>query len=131
MASCFVLPLSRRATSAVLVGLASASAPAVLAHHGWAGYGNDGFSLSGNVQSAYLGNPHGVVKVRDGGGKVWDVVLGPPSYQNRAGLTDALVPAGATVTAEGHRHQDPNRLEMKTERLTVNGRNFDIYPDRL
>ena len=40
------------------------------------------------------------------------------------------IPVGATVTAYGHRHLDPNRLEMKTERLVVTGRAFDIYPDR-
>jgi hypothetical protein len=34
------------------------------------------------------------------------------------------------VAASGHRHLDPNRLEMKTERLRVADRVFDIYPDR-
>lgn len=121
---------SRRGIFA-LAALALAAAPAALAHHGWAGYGTKDFSLAGTVQSANLGNPHGVVKVRDADGKVWDVVLDPPSYQSRAGLTDALVPAGASVTTYGHRHQDANRLEMKTERLVVSGRSFDIYPDRL
>jgi hypothetical protein len=104
-------------------------APA-LAHHGWAGYGPEEFSLAGTVQSANLGGPHGVVRVRDDGGRVWDVVLGPPRNQSRAGLTEDALPAGAAVTASGHRHLDPNRLEMKTERLRVADRVFDIYPDR-
>jgi hypothetical protein len=112
----------------VAIGLGSV-APA-LAHHGWAGYGAEEFSLAGTVQSANLGGPHGVVRMRDDGGRVWDVVLGPPRNQSRAGLTDAALPAGAAVTAFGHRHLDPNRLEMKTERLRVADRVFDIYPDR-
>jgi hypothetical protein len=47
-----------------------------------------------------------------------------------AGLTEAALPAGAAVTAWGHRHLDPNRLEMKTERLAAGTTVFDIYPDR-
>jgi hypothetical protein len=114
---------------AAAVGLAGVAMPAV-AHHGWGGYGQEEFSLSGRVESANLGGPHGVVRVRDNGGRVWDVVLGPPRNQSRAGLTEAALPAGVGVTAYGHRHLDPNRLEMKTERLVVAGRVFDIYPDR-
>lgn len=114
----------------VAAGLGVLAAPAP-AHHGWVGYGPEDFSLSGMVQSANLGGPHGMVRVRDGEGRVWDVVLGPPRNQSRAGLTEAELPAGAAVVASGHRHLDPNRLEMKTERLRVGQRVFDIYPDRL
>lgn len=111
------------------LGLGAPVVPAS-AHHGWTGYGAEEFSLSGTVQSANLGGPHGVVRVRDEGGRVWDVVLGPPRNQSRAGLTEGALPAGAAVTALGHRHLDPNRLEMKTERLRVGETVFDIYPDR-
>lgn len=115
-----------------LIGLAAlAGAGGASAHHGWSGYGAEDFSLSGTVQSASLGGPHGLVRVQDARGQVWDVVLGPPRNQSRAGLTDAALPAGAAVLASGHRHLDPNRLEMKTERLRVGDRVFDIYPDRL
>ena len=128
----FALNLPRRFVAA-RVGLAAlgfcGAAPA-LAHHGWGGYGTEEFSLSGTVQSANLGGPHGMVRVRDNGGRVWDVVLGPPRNQSRAGLTEAELPAGVAVMAFGHRHLDPNRLEMKTERLRVAERVFDIYPDR-
>ena len=115
------------ALAAVGLGIAVSAS----AHHGWGGYGSEDFSLNGTVQSANLGGPHGVVRVQDGQGRVWDVVLGPPRNQSRAGLTEAELPAGAAVSAFGHRHLDPNRLEMKTERLRVAERVFDIYPDRL
>lgn len=111
------------------IGFGCAAVPA-LAHHGWGGYGTEEFSLSGRVQSANLGGPHGLVRVQDTAGRVWDVVLGPPRNQSRAGLTEGSLPAGAAVTAYGHRHLDPNRLEIKTERLRVADRVFDIYPDR-
>lgn len=112
-----------------LLSLGGASA-AALAHHGWSGYLDDDFALSGTVESARLGNPHGLVSVRAAEG-VWDVVLGPAVNQRRAGLTEAEVPAGAEVTAYSHRHRDPERLEMKTERLRVGDRDFAIYPNRL
>ena len=132
----FAPELPRRALGAGGLGLFALGtlgglvAPQALAHHGWGGYGAEEFSLSGTVQSANLGGPHGLVRVRDPEGRVWDVVLGPPRNQSRAGLTEDALPAGVAVTAYGHRHLDPNRLEMKTERLRVADRVFDIYPDR-
>jgi hypothetical protein len=48
----------------------------------------------------------------------------------RAGLTEDVIPVGDTVTASGHRHNDPATLEIKTERLTWNGIVFNVYPDR-
>ena len=122
-------PLVAGALGLLALGLGGVAAPAP-APHGWTGYGAEEFSRSGTVQSANLGGPHGVVRVRDGGGRVWDVVLGPPRNQSRAGLTEAALPGGAAVTAFGHRHLDPDRLEMKTERLRVGEAVFDIYPDR-
>lgn len=129
----FASKLPRRSLAArlglVAIGMGGGAARA-RAHHGWTGYGSEEFSLAGTVQSANLGGPHGLVLVRDDGGRVWDVVLGPPRNQSRAGLTEAALPTGVAVMAYGHRHLDPNRLEMKTERLRVAERVFDIYPDR-
>lgn len=122
-------PALRRARLWIAVSALGIALP-VLAHHGWTGYLQDDFTLAGSVEAATLGNPHGLIKLRAGDGKMWDVVLGPPANQRRAGLTEDLVPKGAQATAHGHRHQDPNRLEIKTERLVVDGRTFDIYPDR-
>lgn len=119
-------PMLAGSLAVLLVGGASAA----FAHHGWSGYGSEDFSLTGTVESARVGNPHGVIKVRAEEG-VWDVVLGPAANQQRAGLTEVELPAGASVTAEGHRHNNRDRLEMKTERLRVGDRTFDIYPNRL
>jgi hypothetical protein len=30
----------------------------------------------------------------------------------------------------GHRNKDPNRFEVKTERVTYEGKVFNVYPDR-
>ncbi len=111
------------------LAMSALAAGAAFAHHGWAGYGDEDFALTGRVERADFAGPHGQLRVRAEGG-VWLVVLGPASRNTRAGLNGRAVPAGATVTARGHRHRDPQRLEMKTERLTVAGRTYDIYPDR-
>lgn len=116
-----------RALGAGLV-LALAAAPAA-AHHGWADYAETDFELAGVVESASLGGPHGTMKVR-AGARVWDVVLAPPRAIERSGLTTAAVPRGTRVVARGHRHNTPPRFEMKTERLVVAGRTYDLYPSR-
>ena len=81
------------------------------------------------VEEIELGQPHGHLMVRANGG-VWTVVLGPPSRNRRAGISDGVIQVGDTVTARGKRHRDPHRLEMKTERLEVGEEVYDIYPNR-
>lgn len=120
---------SRRVASAPFLALALGAGSA-LAHHGWSGYLDDDFSLTGVVEAVELGNPHGHLMVR-ADGEVWNVVLGPPARNRRAGISDGVIEVGATVTAHGQRHRDPDRLEMKTERLEVGDRPYDIYPERL
>ena len=46
-----------------------------------------------------------------------------------AGLKEGIIPVGATVTVVGHKNKTPNRFEMKTERVTWNGKVFAVYPD--
>jgi hypothetical protein len=119
---------STRAASALFLAL-TLGASGALAHHGWSGYTDDDFSLTGVVEEIELGNPHGHLMVRADGG-VWNVVLAPPARNRRAGVTDGVIEIGDTVTAYGHRHRDPDRLEMKTERLEVGDQVYDIYPNR-
>ena len=115
---------------ACLFGAATvlAASPAI-AHHGWSSYGENEFEVSGTVVSSNLGGPHGLIRVKASEG-VWDVVLSPGAGITRAGLTQAAIPSGTRVTARGHRHNAPGRLEIKTERLVVGSRTFDLYPNR-
>jgi len=114
------------ASLAVLMGL---SAPAQ-AHHGWGWYGGEAFELTGTVEDANMGGPHGQLKLRVNG-ELWDVILAPPGRNNRAGLQNSIVEIGMEVTARGHRWKDDaGRLEMKTERLVVGDTTYDLYPER-
>jgi hypothetical protein len=119
---------SRRAAAALFLTL-TLGASAALAHHGWSGYLDEEFTLTGVVEAVDLGNPHGRLDVRADGG-VWNVVLGPPFRNERAGISDGVIEVGDTVTAHGHRHSDPERLEMKTERIELGDQVYDIYPGR-
>ena len=113
--------------AAAIAALAFATPTA--AHHGWSGYLDEEFSLTGTVADARLGGPHGLIRLRVGRA-TWDVVLSPPTRIQRAGLTAEAVPNGTRVTAQGHRHRNPRTLEMKTERLIVGNRTFNLYPER-
>jgi hypothetical protein len=127
----FHLSLAGRcAAAAVAVGvsLAAASLPAV-AHHGWA-WAEDGNSqLSGQVVTARLGNPHGELTL-DVGGANWVVEVGQPWRNERAGLKDAMLSKGAKLTVAGHRHADPDKKVFKAERVMIDGKTYDLYPDR-
>jgi hypothetical protein len=110
--------------AAVSFGLAGAA----FAHHGWTSYAEAESQVSGVVESADLGAPHGSLRVRAADG-VWTVMLSPPAGIQRAGLTLTALPKGTRVTARGHKRID-GTLEIKTERLVVGDRTYDLYPAR-
>ena len=116
--------------TSILAVIALLTPVSLLAHHGWAGYSQEEFEISGTVESPVsLAGAHATmkVKVKD---QIWDITLAPPARTTRAGLREATIPVGAVVTVHGHRHQNPKRFEVKTERVTYNGRVYDVYPDR-
>lgn len=121
-------PRQLRTGLAVAAGALAIALPA-WAHHGWADYQDEESQVSGVVQAVELGAPHGLIKVKAANG-VWDVMLAPPAAIQRSGLERSALPAGTRVTARGHRHRDPARLEIKTERLVVGERTYDLYPAR-
>jgi hypothetical protein len=122
---------SRRSLSTCVGILAlSLSAVPASAHHGWGGNSEQEFELTGTVATGVsLSGPHATMKVLSDG-KVWDITLAPPARTAQAGLKEGVIPLGATVMIHGHRNLDPKRLEIKTERVTWNGRLFNVYPER-
>jgi hypothetical protein len=113
-----------------VVAMAVALAAPARAHHGWSEYGDDQFEITGAlVTPVSLAGPHATTQIR-AGDALWDIVLAPSTRTAAAGLTEDVIPVGATVTASGHRHLDEATLEIKTERLTYNGKVFNVYPER-
>jgi hypothetical protein len=113
-----------------VVFVAVALAVPVGAHHGWGEYQDTQFDITGTLETPVsLAGPHATAQMRVNG-DVWDLVFAPSARTARAGLNEDAVPVGDTVTASGHRHLDASTLEIKTERLTWNGKVFNVYPDR-
>lgn len=110
----------------LLVATLSGSA---LAHHGWSWYSGDEFSLTGVIVEEHFGNPHDRLTI-EADGQMWIIVLSTPRRSRSAGFGDANVEVGDAVTAYGHRHADADTFEMKTERLKVGEKLYDLYPNR-
>jgi hypothetical protein len=117
----------RAALFALVLGLFSAQA--VLAHHGWGWATAEEFELTGEILTVRLGNPHGEVTVNSKGEK-WIIEVGQPWRNDKAGLTAKLLSKGQVVTAHGHRSAKKGERLMKAERLVINGKNYNLYPDR-
>lgn len=119
----------RRTAFATALALPLIALP-LAAHHGWSNYGSEEFSISGAVETPVsLAGPHATMRIR-AEGQVWNIVLSAGNRVAAAGLKEGMIPVGAQVTAEGHRHRDAKVYEVKTERLKWNGRTFNVYPDR-
>lgn len=102
------------------------------AHHGWAGQQQDQSEVTGKLQTdVSLAGAHGSMQIVDDKGQVWDVTLAPAARTERAGLKPGVIPKGATVTVRGNRNSDMQRFEIKTVRVTHDGKNYDVYPDRI
>ena len=115
---------------ASIVALAFSGIPAA-AHHGWAGNQDQEFEVSGTVTTGVsLAGPHATMKIKDDKGQVWDLTLAPPARTDSSGLKEGTIPVGAKVMIHGHRNSDLKKFEVKTERVTWNGKTFNVYPDR-
>lgn len=120
-------PLSRGLAAATLTLFAL---PA-FTHHGWSGQSRELSQVTGTVQKPVsLDGPHATLQVL-ADGQVWHITLAPPARTQSAGLTPTTLKVGDTVTLTGNRSSDPKRFEMKTVRVSANGRNYDVYPDRI
>ena len=109
---------------AALLLLAAMAAPAA-AHHGWSGYDSTKeMTLSGTIKESGYEHPHGHVRLATPG-KVWLVVLAPPSRMTSRGLPASKLAVGATATVVGY----PNRTndeEMRAERITIDGATVEL-----
>lgn len=117
-----------RAVAAAMFALAIA-APA-LAHHGWSWTEDGLFQIEGIIREIYLGNPHAFLDV-DVEGELWRVELAPAGATARAGFTEDAASVGDEIIAVGNRSQDEAERRMKAVRVTVNGKDYDVYPGRV
>jgi uncharacterized protein DUF6152 len=124
-----VFLLSRRLVLLAPVLVLSVAGTAY-AHHGWSWTEDGFFELTGVIKAVFVGNPHATLDV-DVEGEVWRVEMAPPSRTIAAGFTEDVAKPGDEVKAIGHRSRDPNEKRMKAVRVIVNGKTYDVYPDRV
>ena len=111
--------------------LALALGAPAFAHHGWGGQQTDKTEISGTLKTdVSLSGPHATMQITDDKGQVWDVTLAPPPRTQNAGLTPGIIPVGGKVKIVGNRNSDLKKFEIKTVRVTYDGKNYDVYPDR-
>lgn len=120
---------SKRSVLILGVALAALATGAARAHHGWEWAEAGNSELTGTVVAARLGNPHGELTL-DVSGASWVVEVGQPWRNERAGLKDEMLAKGAKLTVAGHRHADPKKRVFKAERIMIDGKKYDLYPDR-
>lgn len=117
---------------AVAIGLliAMAGTPA-LAHHGWSWAEGDQTTLEGTIVSVSMAPPHPQLQVKGSDGTQWQVDLGNPSQTERSGFNAQSGSAGDAITILGNRNKEPGKRHMKAVRITIDGRNYDLYPERI
>lgn len=105
------------------------SVPAI-AHHGWSWAEGETTELSGTIQEISFAPPHPSLTV-EADGEVWQIDLANPRQTQRAGFVEGAAQPGDHVTILGNRSLDETERLMKAVRITIDGQNFDLYPERI
>ncbi len=121
--------MNRSITLSALAGIAL-SAGAAMAHHGWSWAEADQIDLTGTITSISFAPPHPTLELDTAEG-AWRIELGNPNQTQRSGFVEGVVAVGNEITVRGNRSLDPNEKRLKAVRVTVAGKNYDIYPSRI
>jgi Flp pilus assembly secretin CpaC len=121
----------RRALQLGVAGAATATSLPALAHHGWNWAEDQQSELKGTVKSVSMAPPHPSLKVTAADGKEWLIDLANPNQTERSGFTAASAKAGDAIVVLGNRSKDKSQLWMKAVRITVAGKTYDLYPERI
>lgn len=124
--------LSRRRALrlSVLGALAGTSLPA-LAHHGWSWAEDTQTELKGTVKSVSMAPPHPSLQVTASDGVQWLIDLANPNQTERSGFTATSAKPGDAIVVLGNRARDKTQRWMKAVRITVAGKTYDLYPERI
>jgi hypothetical protein len=112
------------------LALSAMGASGAAAHHGWSWAEGEQMTLTGTIREVYIGQPHPTLRVEADDG-LWTVELGNPRQTARSGFAAESAAAGDRVVAIGNRAREQGERRMKAVRITVRGRTYDIYPNRI
>lgn len=101
------------------------------AHHGWSWAEADQIELKGTIREISMAPPHPTLQVESAADGMWHVELGNPRLTERSGFVEGVAKAGDAIVVLGNRSLDPEEKRMKAVRITVEGKTYDIYPERI
>ncbi|PRD41997.1 hypothetical protein C5748_18660 [Phyllobacterium phragmitis] len=101
------------------------------AHHGWSWAEAEQIELRGTIRDIYIGPPHPTLDVETADDGVWRVDLANPRQTERSGFVEGSAKVGDEVVVLGNRSTDPDEKHMKAVRITVGGKSYDLYPQRI
>lgn len=110
---------------------AATFATAALAHHGWEWAEEKQSSLEGTIREIYIGPPHPTLKVETATDGVWDIDLANPRQTSNAGFVEGSARPGNKIVILGNRSAKKEQKLMKAVRITVEGKEFLLYPERI
>jgi len=116
-------------TLGIAILTTSLAAPAV-AHHGWSWAEQEQTQLTGTITNVQMAPPHPSLDVETEDGS-WRVELGNPRNTAEAGFDENAASPGDSITALGNRSQDASEKRMKAVQVTIEGKTYDIYPERI
>ncbi|ARP83814.1 hypothetical protein CAL12_25385 [Bordetella genomosp. 8] len=122
--------------SSLAAGITALALPLVFsvpaqAHHGWSWADTEQMTLTGVVQKVVVAPPHPYLDVQTQNDGVWRVELGNPTQTRESGFNDQSAKAGQTIKAVGNRARDHAEKRMKAVQISVGGKTYDIYPERI
>lgn len=103
----------------------------VAAHHGWSWAEPEQTQLTGTVSSVSMAPPHPSLEIKTDDGHSWHIQLGNPAGTARSGFDGSSAEAGDDITVVGNRSRDVSERRLKAVQITVGGRTYDIYPERI
>ena len=123
--------MNRGWLAAAVIGAAAAISLPALAHHGWDWAVAEQSELKGTIQKISMAPPHPSLTVKAADGKTWQIDLSNPGQTERSGFTGTSAKPGDAIVVLGNRHKDKSRMLMKAVRITIGGKNYDMYPERI
>jgi hypothetical protein len=102
-----------------------------LAHHGWEWAEEKQTNLEGTIREIYIGPPHPQLKVETASDGVWTVDLANPRQTAASGFAEGSARPGNKIRIVGNRSAKKDQKLMKAVKITVEGKDFILYPERI
>jgi hypothetical protein len=128
MAHYEVVLMIRKAWTFAAALAATVLLSSAIAHHGWDWTQDEQTEMTGTITSIYIGPPHPRLEITTEDGP-WSVDLGNPRQTQSAGFVEGSAAVGDVILIRGHRSADNDEKLIKAVRATIDGRQYDFYPD--